>query len=69
MYVYNIDKNGISGYIGYSVFSEICYKIQDKVQNNKDVNVYLYKMLSKECACYDEINRFIKLGYVKIYEK
>ena len=66
--VLNKDKKGIKGYIGYNTFAELSFLVVRKIQNNSDHKIYLYKMPSKEVGCYDEINHFIKLGYIELFE-
>ena len=64
----NLDKKGIEGYIGYESFAELSYLVVKKLETNKEHNIYIYKMPSKEVGCYDEIKHFLKLGYIKIYK-
>lgn len=67
--VLNLDKNGITGYIGYETFAEMSYLIANNiVTKNTDRKVFIYKMPSKKCGCYDEINQFLKLGYIKLWK-
>lgn len=63
----NLDKKGIAGYIGYESFAELSYLVAKKLQNNNH-KIYIYKMPSKEVGCYDEIEQFLKLGYIEIYK-
>ena len=64
----NLDKKGIEGYIGYESFAELSNLVVKKIQSNNDHKIYIYKMPSKEVGCYDEINHFIELGYIKLYK-
>ena len=64
----NLDKKGIEGYIGYESFAELSNLVVKKIQINNDHRIYIYKMPSKEVGCYDEINHFLELGYINIYE-
>lgn len=67
--VLNLDKNGITGYIGYETFVEMSYLIANNiVTKNTNRKVFIYKMPSKKCGCYDEITQFLKLGYIKLWE-
>lgn len=66
--LFNLDKKGIEGYIGYESFAELSYLVVKKLETNKEHNIYIYKMPSKEVGCYDEIKHFLKLGYIKIYK-
>jgi len=67
--LFNLDKKGIKGYIGYESFAEISNLIVKKIQTNNDHKIYIYKMPSKEVGCYDEIEHFLKLGYIEIYKE
>lgn len=67
--LYNLDKNGIKGYIGYESFAEMSYVIVNNIIKKQNVEVYIYQMPSEECGCYDEIKQFLKLGYIKLYDK
>ena len=64
----NLDKKGIEGYIGYESFAELSNLVVKKIQINNDHKIYIYKMPSKEVGCYDEIMRFIELGYIELYK-
>ena len=65
----NLDKNGIEGYIGYESFAELSYLVVKKIQEDNDHKIYIYKMPSKEVGCYDEINQFLKLGYIELFKE
>ena len=64
----NLDKNGIEGYIGYESFAELSNLIVKKIKENSNHKIYIYKMPSKEVGCYDEINHFLKLGYIELFK-
>jgi len=66
--LFNLDKNGIEGYIGYESFAELSYLVVKKIQVNNDHKIYIYKMPSKEVGCYDEIKHFLELGYIELYK-
>jgi hypothetical protein len=66
--LFNLDKNGIEGYIGYESFAELSNLVVKKIQENNNHKIYIYKMPSKEVGCYDEINHFLKLGYIELYK-
>lgn len=63
----NLDKKGIEGYIGYESFAELSNLVVKKIQEDSNHKIYIYKMPSKEVGCYDEINHFLKLGYIELY--
>ena len=64
----NEDKNGIEGYIGPAVFAELSYGIIEYL-NDRDILLMLLKMPSKEVIGYEEINLWLKLGWIKIWEE
>ena len=66
--LFNLDKNGIEGYIGYESFAESSYLVVKKIQVNNDHKIYIYKMPSKEVGCYDEIKHFLELGYIELFK-
>ena len=66
--LFNLDKNGIEGYIGYESFAELSYLVVKKLQENNNHKIYIYKKPSKEVGCYDEIKHFLELGYIEIFK-
>ena len=66
--LFNLDKNGIEGYIGYESFAELSYLVVKKIQEDNNHKIYIYKMPSKEVGCYDEIKHFLKLGYIELFK-
>jgi len=68
LFIMNEDKNGIEGYIGASAFAELAFGIIEKL-NNKNIELFILKMPSKEVPSYDEINLWLSLGWIKIWEE
>lgn len=68
LFIMNEDKNGIKGYIGPAAFAELSYGVIEKL-NNKNIELIILKMPSKEVSSYDEINLWLKLGWIKIWEE
>ena len=66
--LFNLDKNGIEGYIGYESFAELSYLVVKKIQEDNNHKIYIYKMPSKEVGCYDEIKHFLELGYIELFK-
>ena len=62
----NLDKKEIEGYIGYESFAELSYLVVKNINEKSNHKIYIYKMPSKEVGCFDEINQFLKLGYIEI---
>lgn len=68
--LFNLDKNGVEGYIGYESFAEMSYLVANNIlTNNKTKKIFIYKMPDKKVGCYDEIEQFLKLGYIELYKK
>lgn len=68
LFIMNEDKKGIEGYIGPAVFAELSYGVIEYL-NNRNILLMLLKMPSKEVNCYEEINLWLKLGWIKIWEE
>ena len=69
LFIMNEDKNGISGYIGYETYAELLFGISQKLIYNKDTELIILKMPSTDVGCYDEINLWLKLGWIKLFEE
>lgn len=69
VFILNEDKNGITGYIGAQVFSEMSLAIAQNTVYNANKKIYLLKMPSEDVACYQEVKRFIELGWVEIFKE
>ena len=68
LFIMNEDKNGISGYIGYETFAELLFGLSQKLIYNKDIEFILLKMPSREVGSYDEIDLWLKLGWIKLFK-
>lgn len=68
-FLMNEDKNNISGYIGPSAFAELMYTIIQKLIYNKDIDIYILKMPSRELNCYTEVKMWLDKGIIKIWNK
>lgn len=66
IFVLNLNKKGIKGYIGYETFAELSHMVVRKI-NGEDVNIYLHQLPSRKCGCYDEISEMYKHGWLKIW--
>ena len=65
----NEDKNGVVGYIGYEAYAELLFGLAQKLNYNKDIELIVLKMPSKNVGCYDEINLWIELGWIKLFKE
>jgi len=69
LFIMNEDKNGKSGYIGAESFAELTFGLAQKLVYNKNIELVVLKMPSKDVQCYEEIDLWLKLGWISLYEK
>lgn len=67
--IFNEDKNNISGYVGSAAFAELAFGVILKLVYKKDIEIYIYKMPSENVQSYDEINLYLKLGWIKVWNE
>ncbi len=68
-FLMNFDKNGVKGYVGSAGFGELSIALFLKLIAKKEIEILIYQMPDKSVASYDEIELWLKLGYIKIYDK
>ncbi len=64
--LFNEDKNGVEGYIGSAGFAEVSYAVTLNQLHNFNIQIFIYKMPSKSVPCFDEINMWLTLGWIKL---
>ncbi len=69
LFIMNEDKNDIVGYIGYETYAELLFGLTQKLIYNKDIELIVLKMPSRNVGCYDEINLWLELGWIKLLYK
>lgn len=69
LFVMNEDKNDIVGYIGYETYAELLFGLSQKLIYNKNIELVVFKMPSTNVGCYEEIDLWLKLGWIKLYEE
>ena len=69
LFVMNEDKNGIDGYIGAESFAEMCFGVSQNIIYNNSIKIILLQTPGKEVQSYDEVNLWLKLGWIKILNK
>lgn len=69
LFIMNEDKNGISGYIGAETFAELTFGLAQKLVYNKEIELVILKMTSRKVQCYEEIDLWLKLGWIKLHEE
>lgn len=67
--LFNYDKDETAGYIGAAGFAEMCFAISQNQLSNKNIEIFIYKMPDKKVQCYDEINLYLQLGWIKLWNK
>lgn len=67
LFIMNEDKNGIPGYIGAESFAELTFGLAQKLVYNKNIELIILKIPDKNVQCYEEINLWLKLGWIKLY--
>ena len=65
----NEEKNNIPSYIGASSLAELHYAIMQNQLHNKNIDIYILNMPSKELSCYDEVKFFLDIGWIKFLPK
>lgn len=68
LFIMNEDKNGKLGYIGYEAYAELLFGLSQKLIYNKNIDLVILKMPGADTGCYEEINLWLKLGWIKLYE-
>ena len=69
LFIMNEDKNGIVGYIGYEAYAELLFGLTQKLIYNKNIELIILKMPSSNVGCYDEINLWLQLGWIKLFKE
>ena len=69
IFVANFDKNEIKGYVGAESFAELSFIVANNVLKNENRKIYLLNEPSKDVSSYFELNSFIRLGIVKIWDE
>ncbi len=66
--LFNNDKNGIEGYIGAESFAELCFGVALNLVYGKNIKLFIYKIPSKEVNSYNEIELWLKLGWINVWD-
>ncbi len=69
LFIMNEDKNGKLGYIGYEAYAELLFGLSQKLVYKKDIELVILKMPSTDVGCYEELDLWLKLGWIKLYEE
>lgn len=69
LFVMNEDRDGKRGYIGAETFAELCFGIIQKQVYHRNIELVILKLPDKNVQCYDEINLWLKLGWIRLYHE
>jgi hypothetical protein len=69
LFVMNEDKNGIAGYLGAESFAEMCFGVAQNLLHYQNLEVILLQTPGIQVQSYEEINLWLKLGWIKLHEK
>ena len=61
LFIMNEDKEGKLGYIGAESFAELTFGLAQKLVYNKNIELVVLKMPSKDVQCHEEIDLWLKL--------
>ena len=68
-FLMNEEKNGIKGYIGSSAIAELTYAVILNLIHNKNIDIYILNMPSKEISAYEEVKFWLDVGWIKLFNK
>lgn len=68
-FLMNEEKNGISGYIGAGAIAELTYVVILNLIHDKNIDIYILNMPSKEVNSYDEVKFWLDMGWIKLYKE
>ena len=69
IFVVNEEKNGIKGYVGAETFAELSFVLVNNILKKEKRKIYLLNEPDEKNNCFYELNAFIKLGYIEIWNK
>ena len=68
VFVLNLEKKGIPGYIGSSVFAEIAFAIGSNLVFNKNIQIFYLNPISEGLPYSDELTKWESLGWIKQFQ-
>ena len=60
--------NALEGSVAPPVYAEMSYIIVQNILQNKNKTIWILNEPSKEVSSYNELNNFIKLGWIKLFK-
>ena len=68
LFLMNEDKIAIVGYVGYEAYAELLFGLSQKLIYNKNIELVIFKIPNQNVGCYEEIDLWLKLGWIKLYK-
>ena len=68
-FLMNEEKDGIQGYIGASAIAELTYVVILNLIHNRNIDIYILNMPSKQVASYNEVKFYLDMGWIKLYRE
>ena len=68
-FLMNEEKNGIPGYIGAGGIAVLTYVVILNLIHQKNIDIYILNMPSKEVSSYDEVKFWLDMGWISIFNK
>lgn len=68
LFVLNLEKKDIPGYIGASVFAEIAFAIGLNLVLNKNIQIFYLNPIPTNLPYTDELTKWQKLGWIKQFQ-
>jgi len=69
VFVMNEDKKGVVGYVGAESYAEMAFAVAQNLLHKKNIEVILLQMPDKSVQSYDEVVLWLKLGWIKLFNK
>lgn len=66
-FLMNEDKNGVTGYIGANGTAELIYATVRKLRGLKNIKIYIAKVPDAQVPISEEVESFLRLGWVEVY--
>ena len=68
VFVLNLEKRDIPGYVGSSVFAEIAFAIGLNIVFNKNIQIFYLNPIPDGLPYSDELTKWQKLGWIKQFQ-
>ncbi|MEO1770768.1 hypothetical protein [Candidatus Enterococcus ferrettii] len=65
-YLLNLEKNGVTGYIGAASFSELAYAVSQNLIHDKHIAIILAEKPSESVQCSPEIELWLQYDWLTI---